>query len=122
MPEADNSITPLPPESGSGNITPPPGAAVVTPIGTTQLATPGQPVVPGTEQSGTVSPTKAFFQSINWLEFGFMALGAAGLYFTIYYYRYKLKEEKVATSDLQRKMDEVQANVQSFMKGKYKPM
>jgi hypothetical protein len=61
----------------------------------------------------------AFFKSVNWLEAGFCILGALGLYYTVYYYRYKLKEDKVANHDMLRQIDEVKMNLQASMKGKY---
>ncbi len=63
-----------------------------------------------------------FIKSINWLEAGFAILGTIGLYYTIYYYRYKLKEDRVANSDTQRQIDEIKMNVQSAMKGKYQAL
>lgn len=63
---------------------------------------------------------KGFFGSINWLEAGFAILGVASLTYVIYYYRFKLKQDKMINNELQRQIDEVKMNVQSSMKSAYK--
>jgi hypothetical protein len=60
-----------------------------------------------------------FFNGWNWLEIGLMTLGVAGVFYTINYYRFRVKADKTENSDIQRQLDEVKMNVQSAMKGKY---
>lgn len=72
----------------------------------------------GTTQGGI----KGFFKSLNWVEAGFMILGATALLFTIQYYRNKLKADREQRSDQQRQIDEIKMNLQSSMKGKYKSL
>jgi hypothetical protein len=81
------------------------------------MATPA--AMPTQSSSGSIND---FFKSINWLEAGFAVLGALGLYYTVYYYQYKIKEGKVANSDMQRQLDELKMNVQGAMKGKYQSL
>lgn len=60
-----------------------------------------------------------FFSGWNWLEIGLMTLGVAGVFYTINYYRYRVKADKTDNVDIKRQLDEVKMNVQSAMKGKY---
>ena len=62
----------------------------------------------------------SFFKSLNWLEVAFGILGVASLTYVIFYYRFKLKQDKLINNDLQRQIDEVKMNVQGLMKNKYK--
>jgi hypothetical protein len=48
-----------------------------------------------------------------------MTLGVAGVFYTINYYRFRVKSDKTENADIQRQLDEVKMNVQSAMKGKY---
>ena len=72
----------------------------------------------GTMQGGI----KGFFKSLNWVEVGFMILGATALMFTIQYYRNKLKDDREQRNEQQRQLDEIKMNLQSAMKGKYKSL
>ena len=117
----------------TNNLPTPPSGVVVTSTPTPPTPTPtpnpsvaqnaivaGQGVnVETKEQGGLLSDAKSFVKSVNWLEIGFMVLGALGIIYTINYYRYKQKESDVANKDMQRQLDEVKMNVQSAMKGKY---
>lgn len=80
------------------------------------------PATSAPAKENTTNGFNDFIKSINWLEAGFAILGAIGLYYTIYYYRYKLKDDRVANSDTQRQIDEIKMNVQSAMKGKYQAL
>jgi len=48
---------------------------------------------------------------MNMLEIGFGIVGAAALYFTIYYYRYSMTMSKGVTQKLQNKLDELEIKV-----------
>ena len=80
------------------------------------------PVTPSTPTNNTSGSINEFIKSTNWIEVGFMILGAFALVYTISYYRYKIKEDKLANNDMQKQIDEVKMNVQSAMKGKYQTM
>lgn len=74
-------------------------------------------------ESGGVSSeggVKGFLKSLNWIEVGLTILGVGALIFTIDYYRYKLREDKLINNELQRQIDEIKMNLQTNMKGKYK--
>jgi hypothetical protein len=103
------------------NLTPTPQAVAPTPTPTPDMATP----LPMTMENGGATPSGgnsngSFFSSINWLEIGFSVLGVAALSYVIYYYRFKLKQDKLINNELQRQIDELKMNMQTNMKGKYK--
>ena len=106
------------------NVTPTPSAVATptpTPMPTPEVATP-QPM---TMENGGATPSSSnsggsFFSSLNWLEVGFSVLGVAALSYVIYYYRFKLKQDKLINNELQRQIDELKMNMQTNMKGKYK--
>lgn len=96
--------TPTPP--------PTPTPEVVTPTPTPMVA----------ESGGSVSEggVKGFLKSLNWIEVGLTILGVTALLYTIHYYKFKSKEDKMVNNELQRQIDELKMNVQSSLKGKYK--
>jgi len=61
-----------------------------------------------------------FFKELNWMEVGFSILGVSALAYVIYYYRFKLQQDKLINNELQRQIDEIKMNLQSNLKGKYK--
>lgn len=63
---------------------------------------------------------KSFFQNLNWMEVGFSILGVSALAYVIYYYRFKVQQDKLINNELQRQIDEIRMNMQSNLKGKYK--
>lgn len=94
-------------------------AAPVAPVAA-PMAAPQAPIM---ESGGEVSSSggiKGFFSSLNWLEVGLSILGVSALTYVIYYYRYKLTQDKMINNELQRQIDEIKMNVQTGMKGKYK--
>jgi hypothetical protein len=94
-------------------------AAPVAPVAA-PMAAPQAPIM---ESGGEVSSSggiKGFFSSFNWLEAGLCILGVSALSYVIYYYRYKLTQDKMINNELQRQIDEIKMNVQTGMKGKYK--
>jgi len=112
----DNNTLPTPPSGVVVTSTPTP-TATPTANATPQMADGGS--VESKAEGGLMSDAKSFVKSVNWIEIGFMVLGALGIIYTINYYRYKQKESDVANKDMQRQLDEVKMNVQSAMKGKY---
>jgi len=119
----DNGSPSIPVPDGV-QVTSPAPAAPVAQAAPAEAAAPVQQPMPdmSAKDGGSTNSFNDFIKSINWLEAGFAILGAVGLYYTVYYYRYKLKEDRVANSDTQRQIDEIKMNVQSAMKGKYQAL
>jgi hypothetical protein len=106
----------------------------IEPIATPQVATPTPqvatptptptptPTTPIMAEGGTTSEggIKGFFKELNWIEAGLTILGVASLSYVIYYYRFKLKQDKMINNELQRQIDEIKMNVQSSLGKKYK--
>ena len=76
----------------------------------------------GGSTEGGDSGGKSFWKSLNLFEIGFSILGVASLSYVIYYYQFKLKQDKLINNELQRQIDEIKMNMQTNMKGKYKTM
>jgi hypothetical protein len=109
----NNIVTPNP-----TSVATPSPSTTPTPTPTPDVAQPMSVM----ESGGTTESSKgtSFFSNLNWMEVGFSILGVSALYYVIYYYRFKLKQDKMINNELQRQIDEVKMNVQSVMKGKYK--
>jgi hypothetical protein len=121
----DGQPSNIPIPDGVAVTSPAPVAAMSAPGAEAQQApamTPAPVAAGGTTDTGSGDSVKDFFKSINWLEAGFSILAALGLYYTIYYYRFRIKESKVSNSDVQRQLDELKMNVQGAMKGKYQQL
>ncbi len=63
---------------------------------------------PSTGMGGKISD---IFKRGNMIELGFGIIGAAALYFTIYYYRYQMTMSKSLSSELQNKLDDLEIKV-----------
>ena len=108
--------------------TPPPISTPTPPVANpTPTPTPTPDVAPSTpmtmESGGSTSDSGSggsFWKSLNPLEIVFSILGVASLTYVIYYYRFKLKQDKLINNELQRQIDEIKMNLQVNMKGKYK--
>ena len=74
----------------------------------------------GSTEGGDNGGSKSFWKSLNLIEIGFSILGVASLSYVIYYYQFKLKQDKLINNELQRQIDEIKMNMQTNMKGKYK--
>ena len=59
----------------------------------------------------TTGGTTGFFKNINWVEIGFAILGVASLCYVIYYYRFKVRQDKMVNNELQKQIDELKMNV-----------
>jgi hypothetical protein len=55
-------------------------------------------------------------KNLNWLEITFGVLGAAALYYTIYYYRYNLVNGDKAKLDMQNKIDALEIKLSDVEK------
>ena len=62
----------------------------------------------------------SFFKNLNWMEVIITTLGVTALFWTIHYYSYKSKEDKMVNNQIQRQIDEIKMNLMTLMKGKYK--
>ena len=118
----DNIVdsTPIATASATPSVAPTPTPSVAP----TPTPTPmGQPNVQMAEGGSTLSGeggAKSFFQSLNWVEVGFSILGVAALSYVIFYYRFKITQDKLINNELQRQIDEIKMNLQTKMQGKYK--
>ena len=106
-----------------------PATAITTPAPAPAVAPTPAPAAPMVQAQPTMADggmtsdsggSKNFFSSLNWMEVGFSILGVAALTYVIYYYRFKMKQDKMVNNELQRQIDELKMNLQSSMKGKYK--
>lgn len=98
----------------------PPAAAAPAPVAPAPVEQTPAPIT--METGGATSSGEGFFSKLNYIEVGFSILGLSALAFVVYYYRYKLKQDKMINSQMQKQIDEITANVKSIMKGKYKEM
>lgn len=111
-------------QSAVANPTTPPPIAPITPsveAPTTPMPT-TTPNVQLAEGGSTSSDggANSFLKSLNWIEIGFTILGLTALIYTIHYYKFKSKEDKMVNNELQRQIDEIKMNLQTSLKGKYK--
>lgn len=93
--------------------------ATPTPEVVTQPAPSPAPVTttPATTDSG--GNVVSILKNMNWIEVGFGVLGAAALYYAIYYYRYNINAQKSFQSEMQNKIDDLNikiADVNSVIK------
>lgn len=108
--------TPTPTPAPAPVTTPAPAPMVAQP--NVQMADGGN--VSSDSGSGSSNGITGFLKDLNWLEVGFSILGVSALAYVIYYYRFKLQQDKLINNELQRQIDEIKMNLQSNMKGKYK--
>jgi hypothetical protein len=93
--------------------TTPPVTAPVPQV--TAPVTPTTPTVAPTTSGSSILQT---MKNLNWVEIGFGVIGAAALYYAIYYYRYSVKNNKAFQTDFQNKIDDINikmADVSSAM-------
>lgn len=106
--------TPMMAEGGSTTI----GAPVQT------VAPTAAPTNAASTNSGGIntSSIKEFFKTVNWVNVGFLTLGALALMSVIHANRQRILNEKTVNSDHQRQLDELKMNLQTSMKGAYKTL
>ena len=88
--------------------TPPVAVAPVAPI--TPVATPPTTITDTPQSSGSGAIVQTL-KNLNWVEVGFGILGAAALYYAIYYYKYSIKSAKAFETDFQNKIDDVNIRI-----------
>jgi peptidoglycan hydrolase CwlO-like protein len=81
-------------------------APTPTPTATPVVATPTD-----TSSSSGGSSVVQTLKNLNWVEVGFGILGAAALYYAIYYYRYSIKSAKTFETDFQNKIDDINIKI-----------
>ena len=102
--------------------TAPTPAPATIPTAPTPTPMPNVVMGEGGSTDGGDSGGKSFWKNLNLFEIGFSILGVASLSYVIYYYQFKLKQDKLINNELQRQIDEMKMNMQTTMKGKYKTM
>lgn len=115
--------TPIAPTTPIAPATAPTSAPAPMPTASTPTPMPNVVMADGgnTDSASNDSGSgKSFWKSLNILEIGFSILGVASLSYVIYYYQFKLKQDKLINNELQRQIDEIKMNMQTNMKGKYK--
>lgn len=60
------------------------------------------------------------FEDVSFTEVGFLILGSAAMFTVIYYYRQRIKKMREEENVTYQKIEEVKANVVSFMGPQYK--
>jgi hypothetical protein len=93
---------------------------VSTTSATPPMATPS----PSTTPSSTMTMSEGgnvggFFSGWNWLEVGLTILGVSTMYYVVYYYRFKLQQDKMVNNELQRQIDEIRINLKGNLKDNY---
>jgi hypothetical protein len=81
----------------------PPAVPATPPVATAPVST-----TPQTSGGNSVLQT---MKNLKWVEVGFGILGAAALYYAIYYYRYSIKSSKAFQSEFQNKIDDINIKI-----------
>jgi hypothetical protein len=104
--------TTLVPDSSAPAAAPAAAAAPATPVVAAVPAVPATPAMP--PASGGGGTWKDAFKSINYIEVGLGALGAAALYYTIYFYRFNIQSAKGFQTDMRNKIDNMDMKIADF--------
>lgn len=93
-------------------------AQVPVPAQTQPIPTPPMPMpaAPQMSSGGVTGSVNDFFRGVNWVDVGILMLGTAALYYTIYYYRIKIKAQKRELADMGNKVDMMEAKVSAIQK------
>lgn len=89
-PSAAPQVTPM--------VTPPPAAAPAA-------AAPSFSAEPSSEGSSSDNSLMGIIKSFNWIEVTFGIIGAAALYYTIYYYKYNMTSSDKTRNEMQNRID-----------------
>ena len=73
------------------------------------------------QQSSSGINFSSFISSLNWVEVSFGVVGAAALFYTIYYYRHKLQIDKLLNNNMQKQIDDLNMKMQDEINVKQKP-
>ncbi len=92
-------------DSTAGGAIPQPPPVQAPPTPTPQLM----------ENGGTTTTENtswgAYVKKLNWVEVGFMVLGTAAFLYMIKYYKYRLYADRESVKNLERKCDEIKADI-----------
>lgn len=93
-----------------------PAQPIQQPVPAPPMVQPQMPM-PATQQSMAGGGSlDSFFRGVNWVDVGILMLGTAALYYTIYYYRIKIKAQKRELADMSNKLDMMDAKVLALQK------
>ena len=67
--------------------------------------TPSASVQPSFSESSSDNSLMGIIKSLNWIEITFGVLGAAALYYTIYYYKYNMTNGDKLRNEMQNRID-----------------
>ena len=87
----------------------PPATPAPAPVATAPATAPMVNSTPQTMGGG--SSVLQTMKNLNWVEIGFGVLGAAALYYAIYYYKYSIKTSKAFQSEFQNKIDDINIKI-----------
>jgi hypothetical protein len=69
------------------------------------IATPAVAPAPSFNESPSDNSLTSIIKSLNWIEVTFGVLGAAALYYTIYYYKYNMTNGDKTRNEMQNRID-----------------
>jgi hypothetical protein len=119
--EQNSAIPPVAPQMPPASPVVPEPIVPVQPVPTPLPA----PVAPaGTMQTGGVTGGKPgfisqIFEGVTFTDVGMLILGSASMFLVIHYYRERIKTIKEEKSKTLATVEELQANVQSFLGANY---
>jgi hypothetical protein len=89
------------------SVTPAPAAPLVAAPAVAATPAPASAPAPVTESSSSSSENSlmGIIKSLNWIEVTFGILGAAALYYTIYYYKYNMTNGDKTRNEMQNRID-----------------
>jgi hypothetical protein len=90
--------------------------AQTQPMPTPPMVQTPMPAAPQMQSGGVTGSVNDFFRGVNWVDVGILMLGTAALYYTIYYYRIKIKAQKRELADMGNKVDMMEAKVSAIQK------
>jgi hypothetical protein len=82
--------------------------AAAAPAAPAAIPAPAATPAPAMGDGGSGSSIKDVISGLNWTEVIFGILGSAALYYTIYFYRYKMAEGKALNTEMLNKIDDIE--------------
>jgi len=99
-------------EQGTATATQPAPATGTAPVSAPAPQMPSETMDMGDSSSGgSMGSVKEVLSSLNWVEIAFGVLGAAALYYTIYYYKFTMMNGKAVNTEIQNKLDDLSIKV-----------
>ncbi|MBM3201306.1 MAG: hypothetical protein FJZ56_02735 [Chlamydiae bacterium] len=106
-----SGITSAPAPSSAPALAPVATAPMPTPAPAPTMQNGGMSMQNGGMSMGGSGKVTDILKRINVVELGFGVLGAAALYYTIYYYRYNLTISKTFRNEIENKVDDLSIKV-----------